>query len=237
MKVGIMQPYFFPYIGYFSLINAVDRWVVFDDVQYINKGWVNRNRIIHPICNEWIYITVPVCKHIREEKIKNISINRTIGYKDKILAQLESSYKKRATFFYEVMNIVSDCLEKENENLCRLNVYSMKKVCEYLHINFEYQLFSEMEIVNNRMSEAGEWALYISREMKADEYINPIGGRALFDKKKFENSGINLRFLKQNIDKYEQKKASFIEGLSIIDVMMFNSVSDINEYMSNIEIG
>lgn len=236
MKLGIMQPYFFPYLGYFSLIDHVDKWVIFDDVQYIEKGWINRNRIIHPTEDAWMYFTVPVCKHHREEKIKNITIDRNRHFETEILGKIRSSYKKRAPYYKEVLELFEDCLFYKAEHISEYNEYAMQKVCEYLNISFDYQVYSKMNLNLGEVKEAGDWALEISKAMGADEYVNPIGGRFLFDIQKFKQNNIQLSFLEQELIPYNQKKKSFIEGLSMIDVMMFNSKDEIQEYMKNARI-
>ena len=236
MKLGIMQPYFFPYLGYFSLIKHTDRWIVFDTVQYIEHGWMNRNRIIHPDKPEDMYITVPLVKHARDTKIKDIQVNRREDYREKILAQLWSAYKKRARYFPRVYALAEDVLSYDTERLSDLNVYGMKKVTEYLEIPFHYDVFSEMALMIDEVHDAGEWALNISKALHADTYINPPGGVALFAPEKFRRVGIRLEFLKAHLQPYAQKKAQFISGLSIIDVMMFNSPDRINEMLDDYEI-
>lgn len=237
MKLGIMQPYLFPYLGYFSLIKHTDKWIVFDTVQYIEKGWMNRNRIIHPTKPEPTYFIIPLAKHPRDTIIKDIRISTTEKYIDRITGQLTEAYKKRkAPYFNEVMELVSDCLERERTSLSMLNTYSLSRVCEYLDIPFDYEIFSEMNLEIEDVTDAGEWALNISKAMHATHYINPPGGIDLFDKEKFVKAGINLEFLKINLTPYAQRKPIFIEGLSIIDVMMFNSPERINEMLDNYTI-
>lgn len=235
MKLGIMQPYFFPYLGYFSLIKNVDKWIVFDTVQYIEHGWVNRNRIIHPNKPEDMYIIVPLKSHTRNTKIKDIYINNEERYKEKILAQIWNSYKKRAPFFKETYELVEEVLSLETKNIVDLNVYGMDLIMKYLEIPFDYQIFSKMDLKIDKVNDAGEWALNISKAMGADIYINPPGGINIFDRNKFEKSNIKLKFLKVKLEEYSQKKSKFIEGLSIIDVMMFNSKEKINEMLNEYE--
>lgn len=236
MKLGIMQPYFFPYLGYFSLIKHTDKWIVFDTVQYIEHGWMNRNRIIHPNQPCDLYITIPLRKHTRNTKIKDICINTNESYKEKILAQIWSSYKKRAKYFQPVYQLIEDVLSYETDSLVQLNVYSMKKVAGYLEIPFNYEVFSQMSVEIEEVHDAGEWALNISKALNADTYINPPGGVNLFDPQKFKKAGIQLEFLKVHLRPYEQKKRQFIEGLSIIDVMMFNSPEKVNQMLDDYEI-
>lgn len=231
-----MQPYFFPYIGYFMLIKATDKWIVFDTVQYIERGWMNRNRIIHPCKPEFMYINIPLHKHSQNTLIKDIVISNNENYKDKILSQLWASYKKRALYFKEVYNLVEDVLYFDTDSLVDLNVYGLKKVAEYLNIPFEYEIFSNMELEIDQVNNPGEWALNISKALKASEYINPPGGIELFDRERFKENGINLKFLQAEFIPYNQKKVNFIEGLSIIDVMMFNSKYEINNMIEKYRI-
>lgn len=236
MRLGIMQPYFFPYIGYFALIKYTDKWIVFDNVQYIERGWMNRNRIIHPSKPEDIYINIPLQKHSRDTLIKDIVISKNEDYKEKILSQLWTSYKKRASYFNDIYKLVEDVLSYDTYSLVDLNVYGLKKVTEYLNIPFNYEIFSKMNLKIDDVHDAGEWALNISKALEAKEYVNPPGGIELFDRSKFEASGIKLEFLKAELNYYNQKKLKFIEGLSIIDVMMFNDVNTINRMLEDYEI-
>lgn len=236
MRLGIMQPYFFPYLGYFSLIKHTDKWIVFDTVQYIEHGWMNRNRIIHPSKPEDMYITIPLQKHTREIKINEVRINSHENYKEKILSQIWSAYKKRALYFKPVYQIVEDVLSYDTEYLSEMNVYAMRKVTEYLDISFDYEVFSKMDLVIDEVHDAGEWALNISKALHADTYINPPGGVALFDSQKFYQAGVQLEFLKIHLRPYAQKKAKFIEGLSIIDVMMFNSPERVRQMLDDYEL-
>lgn len=234
MKLGIMQPYLFPYLGYFSLIKYTEKWIVFDTVQYIDKGWMNRNQIIHPSKPEAMYFIVPLMKHPRETLIKDVEINQSENYIERITGQLTSAYKKRrAPYFKDVMEIVEECFTKEKKSLSKLNTYSLSRVCQYLDIPFNYDVFSKMNITINSPQNSDEWALNISKALRATEYVNPPGGVDFFDKQKFQNADIDLKFLKMNFTSYEQKKAFFIGGLSILDVMMFNSPDKINEMLKN----
>lgn len=231
-----MQPYFFPYIGYYSLIKHTDKWIVFDTVQYIQKGWVNRNRIIHPQKPESIYITIPVKSHERSISIKDVQITQDVDYKEKIMGQLTSSYKKRAPYYSDVMDLISQCLNLDTENLCDLNVYCLKETCKYLNIPFDFSIFSRMNLEIDDVNTPGEWALNICKALNANEYINPPGGIDLFDNKKFEDNNIKLKFLRSNLKEYNQKKNVFIEGLSVIDIMMFNDVRAINGMLNDFKI-
>lgn len=229
MKLGIMQPYFFPYIGYFQIINYVDKWIIFDDVQYINHGWINRNRILHPK-EGWQYIIVPLKKHSRDEVIRNIEIDNSKIWDEKLLGQL-THYKKKAPYYNETINVVKKGLSIDTDSITELNANILSEICKYLKIEFNYQISSKCDFDYSNVNDAGEWALRICEQLGADEYINPSGGIDLFDKNKFNNSNINLKFMKLKDYKYKQRRDKFEAGLSIIDVMMFNSVEEVREML------
>jgi hypothetical protein len=232
MKIGIMQPYFFPYIGYFQLIKATDQWVVFDTPQYIRKGWVNRNRILSPSKDSTAYITVPVSKQPRDTSIKDTLISNHTDWQTSIVHKI-MYYERFAPFYSEVMDLVKNCLEYETQSLSELNIHCLKKVCEYLSLPFDYTLFSANRMGIESVNAPDEWALQISISNGADTYINPPGGKDFFSKTKYENAGIKLCFLNSNCIFMPQIENTFIPNLSIIDVMMFNSPAKINELLED----
>lgn len=231
MKLAIMQPYFFPYLGYFSLIKNTDHFVFFDTPQYIRKGWINRNRIIGG-GEKTVYITVPVTKSSRETAIKDIHINYNENWRNKIRGQL-SIYKRRAPFYKDVMDIVEEVIMSENISIAKMAMKSVIQVCEYLDIDFSYDVFSEMQYAQIKANESDEWALNITKAMGYDTYVNPPGGKSFFHKSKYEKEGIQLQFLTQKLEPYNQKTPGFIEGLSIIDLMMFCKPEEISRMMDN----
>ena len=235
MKLAIMQPYFLPYLGYFSLIKHTDEFILFDTVQFIRHGWIERNRILKP-SNGWQYIMVPLKKHSRETIIKDIEINNDQQWKEKILAQLQH-YKKQAPYFSNVIYILNEIFSKEYATIVDLNLASLKTVCNYLGINTPIQVFSLMNIDIEPANAPDEWALNICKALgNVDEYWNPPGGQSFFNKKKYENADINLKFHSAILTDYDQKRNVFEPGLSIIDVMMFNSVDEINKMLDNYEL-
>ena len=229
MKLGIMQPYFFPYLGYFDLINYSDLWIVFDTVQYIRHGWVNRNRILHPK-QGWQYIVVPLKKHSRETVIRDIEIGKNPMWYQRILGQ-NRHYKKKAPYFRETFRLVEECLAIEERSISRLNVVILEKVCLYLGIPFEYEYFSEMQLELESIVEPGDWALRISEKIGAEEYVNPPGAAEIFDSSKFEASGIKLTIRKRLPFEYACPGYEFVPGLSIIDVLMWNQPDKVKEYL------
>jgi hypothetical protein len=220
-----MQPYFFPYLGYFDLINRVDKWIVFDTAQYIRHGWVNRNRILHPN-HGWLYIIVPVTKHRREAAIKDIEIANQENWKRRILGQL-SHYKNRAPYAYETIAFVKESLASEEGSLSRLNVSILDRVCARLGIGFDYRFFSRMNLDLGPIEGPGDWALRISEALGAEEYVNLPGGADLFDGRAFAGSGIKLTIRNPLTLKYACGDYDFIPNLSIIDVLMWNEPEEV----------
>jgi len=225
MILGIMQPYFVPYLGYFCLIKHVDLFILLDEVQFIRHGWIERNRILHPN-DGWQYIKVPLNKHDQETKIRHISINNTDNWKKRILAQL-AHYKKIAPFYLEVVRLLEETFSDEYDDISHLNKSSLEHVCDYLNISTPIGLFSEMDLAIEKVSFPDDWALNICKTIGANEYWNPPGGKTFFDSDKYKVSDISLKFVKINLSPYFQGRRSFVEGLSIIDVLMFNSKEEV----------
>ncbi|KGE14144.1 WbqC family protein [Sphingobacterium deserti] len=235
MKVGIMQPYFLPYIGYISLIKHTERFILFDVVQFIRHGWIERNRVLKQN-DGWLYIQVPLEKFSRETLIKDVRINNEINWKDKIFAQL-ITYKKRAPFYATVVELLRNVFDKSFDSIVDLNRELLIAICQYLEIAATIEVFSQMNLQIDEAHAPDEWALNICKKLGTDiSYINPIGGMDFFDRKKYEDNDINLLFQKMMITPYSQKRATFEPGLSIIDVMMFNSKDEINLMLDNYEL-
>lgn len=234
MKVGIMQPYFFPYIGYISLIKHTDQFILFDSVQFIKHGWIERNRILKP-GGEWQYIAVPLEKHPLETNIIDIKIRNTEDWKNKMLSQLVH-YKKRAPYYNDTIEVVKKALDIDTDSITVLNKHVLEVVCEYLGFKPDIKIFSEMNLSIEEVTAPDEWALNICKAMgNVDEYWNPPGGITFFNKEKYDAAGIELRFLSTVIEPYVQRIGYFEPGLSIIDVMMFNTKEEINRMLDHYE--
>lgn len=235
MKLGIMQPYFFPYLGYFSLIKQVDAFILLDTVQFIRRGWIERNRILKP--GEGIqYVAVPLVKSPQETKIKDIYIRSNEDWKALFFRQL-AHYKRKAPFYEKTINVLDAALDIETESITVLNQRTLLSVCEYLGINRKIDIFSEMDLNIKPANEPDEWALNICKELgNVDEYWNPIGGMSFFNPQKYEAAGIKIRFQSVNLEEYSQRRKTFEEGLSIIDVMMFNSPEKICSMLDEYEL-
>lgn len=235
MTLGIMQPYFMPYLGYFSLIKHTDEFILFDTVQFIRHGWIERNRILKQN-GGWQYIQIPLIKgNGRDTVIKDVRINNTENWKQKILAQLQH-YKKIAPYYFRVINLLKELFANDFDDITHLNQKSLQLVCDYLGFQRDFPIFSEMNLFIEEVNAPDEWALNICKAMNVSSYINPIGGSEFFDRIKYEKAGVDLKFQQMKLDEYDQKRQPFEAGLSILDVMMFNSPDDINVMMDHFEL-
>jgi len=237
MRVGIMQPYFLPYLGYFSLIKHVDLFILLDDVQFIRHGWIERNRILKPAREDWQYIRIPLIKHSRKTLIKNIEVNNNENYGERILAQLQH-YKKYAPYFSNIINLVEQSLCDESHNyITDLNLSLLRKLCSYLEIDTPIKKFSDLKLKIGEITGPGDWALNICKSLgNVTEYWNPIGGKNIFDVSKFDKNEISIVFHEILLQSYNQKNATFIEGLSIIDVVMFNDKAQVNSMLDKYDL-
>ncbi len=224
-----------PYIGYLSLIKHSDLFILFDPVQFIRHGWIERNRILKQ--NEgWLYIQVPLVKTGRDTLIKECLIDNSQDWKGKILSQLQI-YKKQAPYYYKTVQLLKEIFEGEYDTITALNKASLEKICNYLGFPKELPVFSEMNLEIEEPNSPDEWALNICKKLDGKiHYINPIGGLEFFDTEKYTNQHIDISFQKMIPVHYDQKRTPFEYGLSIIDVMMFNSPEEINNMLDQFEL-
>jgi len=230
-----MQPYFFPYIGYFQLIRNCDCFVVFDSVQYIKQGWINRNRVLHQ-ADGVQFINIPVQRHPFGTKIRDITIyNKSLSC-DKICRQIEH-YKKKSPYYDVVIEFLRNCFSFETNYISEFNVHLLEKTCEFIGIPFPCRLYSTLPSGSaGDDNSADDWGLHVSRELGADTYINAPGGIEFFNRSKYTDAGVEIKFIKPVLSPYDQKREAFEPGLSIIDVMMFNSPDEIKKMLDNYEI-
>lgn len=229
-----MQPYFMPYIGYFQLINAVDEFILFDTPQFIRHGWIERNNILK-INGDSIYIKVPLVKHERSTAILDIKINNSINWEEKILAQI-THYKKKAPYYNEVTTLLNYSFEFKTESIVKLNYYALKTICDYLNITTPIKIWSEMKVEIESANAPDEWALNICKALKADTYYNPEGGLSFFDRSKYKNENIEIKFLRSTEIEYNQFSNNFVPFLSIIDLLMFCSKNEVISMMDKFKI-
>lgn len=230
MILGIMQPYFMPYIGYFQLLNAVDKYVIYDNAKYTKKGWINRNRILQN--NKDTLISISVEKDSDYLDIKDRSVADSFD-KKKLINQIRESYRK-APYFEQVMSIVEDIINYEEKNLFLYIYNSIKEICKYLNIHTEIIISSTIDVDQTLTGQ--DRVIAICKTLGAEDYYNAIGGQELYHSKDFEKEGINLRFLSSNLVAYKQFNDDFIPWLSIIDVMMFNSLAEIRDMLNEYKL-
>lgn len=225
-----MQPYFLPYIGYFTLINSVDKFVFYNDVQYIKRGWVNRNRIKKG--NQWQYIIMPVKKAHFTVKINDVHVVESERERDKLKKAIMHCYQKAPYY-----KLISDLIFTHiipGENISKINISLIVEICNYLDINTEIYLSSKIPKDNSLKGE--NKIIEICRSLEGTQYINPIGGIKLYSSVKFQDYCIQLKFLKMNEITYSQGKYDFIPNLSIVDVLMWNSKDHVKEMLNNYEL-
>ena len=231
MKLGIMQPYLFPYIGYFQLINTVDKFVIFDDVNFINKGWINRNRIL--LNKQEHMFTIPLEKASQNRMINDINLYVNNGWKGKLLKTFDNAYRK-APMFREVYPILERIIGFEERNLSTFISNSIEQICIYLKIDTHIVLSSLR--YNTGHLKGQDKILEICRIEKSDVYINLFGGLEIYHKEAFEKQSLELLFLKSKPIHYKQFRSDYIPSLSIIDIMMFNEKDKITDYLNEYEL-
>ena len=225
-----MQPYFFPYIGYWQLINAVDIFVLYDDVNFIKNGWINRNNIL--LSSKSHLITLPLLKSSSYTKINEIYITDNIKVKEKILKTIESAYKK--TPYYNLVFPTLEKIIKTKGSISDLVLKSVLWIKEYLNIDTEIILSSS--IGKNNELKGQDKIIEIVKKINGNHYINAIGGQELYDKEIFNNNEIKLNFIKMKEIKYKQFNNEFVPNLSFIDVLMFNSPEEIKNMLGMYEL-
>ncbi|WP_028663609.1 WbqC family protein [Runella zeae] len=231
MHLGIMQPYFMPYIGYLQLMNAVDKFVVYDDVNYINKGWINRNRIL--VNGQAYLFTIPLQDASQNKLINEIVLSKDPKWRGKFLKTLEQAYKK-APFYFSAFAVTEKIINLDAEKVSDWICSSLWVLRDYL--GMQVKIVPSSSIYQNTHLKAQERILDICKQENASHYINPIGGTELYDKNIFEQADIQLSFIKSKSIEYPQFKNEFVPWLSIIDIMMFNDVTTIQGFLNEYEL-
>lgn len=218
MKLAVMQPYLFPYLGYYQLIAAVDRFVVYDDVNFIKKGWVNRNRIL--VGGREHLFTIPISNLSQNRLISEMRVDRLDRWLTSWFRTLQHHYA-RAPFYGPTRALLERIFTPPTDRLSDLLFRSLSEVCRYIGLTPDWVPTSSC--YENRHLKGQDRILDICVREKADEYINLPGGRQLYEPAAFAVRGIRLRFLEPNLQPYPQSGGPFVPGLSVIDVLMFNS--------------
>lgn len=226
-----MQPYFLPYIGYFQLIKAVDRFVIYDDVNFINKGWINRNNLL--VNGKAHLFTIPLLEASQNKLIYEVRVATADAWQKKLLRTLQQSYQK-APFYSAVFPILENVITSATDTISELAIDALMQINRYLGIKTE--IVSSSRIYSNGHLKGQERILDICRQENANVYINPIGGVELYDKEIFNKADIQLFFIKSTPILYPQFRNDFVPWLSIVDVLMHNEVSDIRRFLECYEL-
>ena len=231
MTIAIMQPYILPYIGYLQLMANVDKFIFYDDVAFINRGWINRNRVL--MNGKDFMFTIPLKEASQNKLINEIYIDNTINWRPKFLKGIEQSYKK-APFYQEVYPMIEKIINDNSEKINDYIANSFEVLNQYLDIKTE--IVRSSSIYQNAHLKAQERILDICIREKASHYINPIGGMELYQKSIFEQQNIKLSFIKTKPVQYTQFKNEFVPWLSVLDVLMFNDKITIQGFLNEFEL-
>lgn len=217
-KLAIMQPYFFPYIGYFQLISAVDQFIVYDNIKYTKKGWINRNRMLQN--GKDVMFTLPLKRDSDYLDVCQRELSTEFS-RDKLLNQFKGAYR-RAPYFDQTLPLIEEIVRYENANLFEYLQHSIVKTCEHLDITTAIRKSSSIAIDHTLKNQ--DKVLALCEAVGASTYVNAIGGVELYSKETFQENGIDLKFSQSKPFEYPQLGDAFVPWLSIIDVMMFNSL-------------
>lgn len=226
-----MQPYFFPYIGYYQLLYHTDIFVFYDDVNFIKQGWINRNRIL--INHQPRYLTVPCSKASSYSRICQVRHAMDERIRTKLLRTVCTAYRS-APYFKQVFPLFQQVIEAEMESISGIAAASIRQTCRYLDLKVEFK-YSSQEYANEHLGRADR-LIDICRNEQCDIYVNSAGGRSLYNEEKFASGGIQLQFLAPDIIPYRQFGKGFVPGLSILDIMMFNSVGKVREMLQHYHV-
>lgn len=228
MKLSVMQPYVFPYIGYFQLIRDVDVFVVYDDVSFRKRSWINRNRIL--MNHEAHLFTLNVYGASSHKNINQIVVGDNRGT---LLKTFRQAYAK-APYFDQVMPVLETLLLYRESRLHLYLLHQLETLTRYLDMHTRFILSSDVEKDNALKGQ--DKVIAICEALGADSYTNAIGGVSLYSREDFASRGIDLKFIKSRDISYRQFGGEFISWLSIVDVLMFNSVTDVRRFLQDYEL-
>ena len=230
-KIAIMQPYFLPYMGYWQLIKQVDEFVVYDNIKYTKKGWINRNRFLQN--GKDVVFSLPLKSASDDLDVTERELAETFE-RDKLIRQLREAYRK-APCFNENFPLIEGIINFSENNLSCYIENSIQAICKYLDISTPVIISSALPVEHRSLKGAGK-VTAICKSLMATDYINPIGGLELYDKEEFAGEGINLTFLKSRALNYEAFGHNAIPHMSIMDVLMFNSREKTKEYLNEFDL-
>jgi hypothetical protein len=229
MKIAIMQPYIFPYLGYYQLLDAVDTFVFFDDVNFINKGWINRNNIL--LNNRAHLFSIPLKAASQNKLISEIEVSEDGKWREKFLKTVEVAYKK-AEHYSDIYPIVESVIHERALSIGNMAANSIKKIADFLELPTDFIFSSSLEY--NKKLKAQDKILELNSLLSSTVYINPINGTELYEKGAFEKKNTTLLFIKMEEIKYNQfKNDNFVSHLSMLDVLMFNSKDEVRKLLKS----
>ena len=227
MKLAVMQPYFFPYLGYWQMFAAVDKFVLLDDVNFIMRGYINRNNIL--VGGAPHLFTIPLEKPSRNKLINETKLNFDDKARESLLRTFACAYRK-APHYNEVYPILEETVNNPEPDLTRFLKHSFERVKEYLGLKTEILVSSEIEKDNTLRAQ--DRIIAINQVLGSTQYINAIGGQELYSREDFDRVGIKLNFIKMLPCDYKQFQNEFVPNLSLIDILMFNSVAETKAMLS-----
>ena len=227
MKVAIMQPYFFPYIGYFQLIGAVDLFIVYDNIKYTKEGWINRNRMLQNGRDALFSLPLKSDSDFLDVRDRELAANFN---PEKLLNRISGAYR-RAPHFAQTYPLVEKTVRHEERNLFRFLHHALLETCKHLGLATEFRISSAVAIDHDLKNQ--ERVLALCEAVGASTYVNAIGGTALYVRDAFRARGIELKFIRPKPFEYHQFGNDFVPLLSILDVMMFNSLDTIREHIGS----
>jgi len=229
-RVAIMQPYFFPYAGYFALIKHCDRFILFDTPQFIKQGWIERNRILCPH-GGWQYFRVPLLKHSQSDSIKEVRIDNRTDWQTVVLSQI-GHYKRVAPYYRTVRELIMHLFSQQYEFIVDVNERALRIVCEYLGVNTPIHVLSRMQLSVEQSPCPDGWALNICKALgDVGEYVNAFGGQKFYCREKYKQAGISIKFQQPASIVYSQGSSCFEPDLSILDMLMFNDAAHVNGFL------
>lgn len=226
--IAVMQPYLFPYLGYFQLIAAADVFVLGDDLQYIRSGWVNRNRILHH--HEAKLITFPLKKDRFQLPINQRQLCDNFNEEAERLIRLITYCYIKAPYFAQVMPLIERLIRFPQQNIALYSEHAIREMCAYLHI--VTPIMRGSDLILGKPADKQERIIRIAHTFEATTFINPEGGSVLYDRDHFARNRLLVRFFRMDPVVYRQFREPFVANLSIIDVLMFNCVEQVQQLLT-----
>ncbi|GIC12905.1 hypothetical protein VCSRO52_1776 [Vibrio cholerae] len=226
--IAVMQPYIFPYLGYYQLVNMADVFVLYDDVNFIKGGYINRNNIL--VDGAAQRFTLPVPGASSNKKICELSFSSDIN---KVLKTISQAYSK-APFYSDVYPLIEMILQTEKRNIATVCQVGIKSVFDYLGV--DKKIIKSTDLTYDRGASPADRLIEITKLFDDSVYVNSIGGQALYDKGYFDTRGVELKFMKMKSVQYSQAEDEFIPNLSMIDVLMWNNKEKIKQILEKYEL-